>query len=201
MNNNQMVPPKDSDEAPKLHPRMQHANDLMAKENYTEAARIFENMANRANSRNAPATPFFYIQAGRAKILAGEIKNGIPLIQIALRLFAGREEWLKFRRRRYRVVVELRKLGYKKEANELMNFMAGELPADINSTENEHHLDIKPVAGARAALPTNCPKCGAPLQSDKVDWVDENTAECPYCGNSIRSEDTNSRDVSGAQRI
>jgi len=37
-------------------------------------------------------------------------------------------------------------------------------------------------------LPTNCPKCGAPIHVDELNWVDENTIECEYCGAFVRSE-------------
>jgi hypothetical protein len=40
----------------------------------------------------------------------------------------------------------------------------------------------------RGLLPTICPKCGAPVHGDDINWVDENTAECEYCGNLIRTE-------------
>jgi hypothetical protein len=40
----------------------------------------------------------------------------------------------------------------------------------------------------RGILPTNCPKCGATIHSDAVDWVDDNTVECEYCGTFIRIE-------------
>ncbi len=37
-------------------------------------------------------------------------------------------------------------------------------------------------------LPPSCTGCGAPLRSDEVDWVDDQSAECPYCGSIILSE-------------
>jgi len=43
-----------------------------------------------------------------------------------------------------------------------------------------------PSATPRGNLPTNCPKCGAPLHASEATWVDANTAECAYCGISIR---------------
>jgi hypothetical protein len=43
-----------------------------------------------------------------------------------------------------------------------------------------------PAATPRGNLPTNCPKCGAPLHASEATWVDANTAECAYCGISIR---------------
>jgi hypothetical protein len=44
-----------------------------------------------------------------------------------------------------------------------------------------------PAAAPRGSLPTNCPKCGAPLHASEATWVDVNTAECAYCGASIRT--------------
>ena len=44
-----------------------------------------------------------------------------------------------------------------------------------------------PVAAPRGSLPTNCPKCGAPLHPSEATWVDANTAECAYCGAAIRT--------------
>ena len=41
---------------------------------------------------------------------------------------------------------------------------------------------------ALVAMPTNCPKCGAPIHVDQAKWVDANTVECEYCGTQIRPE-------------
>jgi hypothetical protein len=37
-------------------------------------------------------------------------------------------------------------------------------------------------------LPTNCPSCGGPVLLKEVEWLDDITAECAYCGNGIRTE-------------
>ena len=50
-------------------------------------------------------------------------------------------------------------------------------------------LPAAPAAPAQhGRLPTNCPKCGAPLHASDATWVDADTAECDYCGVSIRAE-------------
>jgi hypothetical protein len=187
MNKKRMFRPKGKNFAPTPHPKMQRANELMAIEDYTGAARAIEDLAKVASSRNGPAAPHLYIQAGRAYILAGQITDGLTNIQMGLKLFADREEWLKFRRNRWRVVRELRESGYENEAKALKNFLSEEMPADMKLPANEPQHDPKPVARARATLPTHCQECGAPLRINEVEWVDENTAECPYCGNITRS--------------
>jgi hypothetical protein len=37
------------------------------------------------------------------------------------------------------------------------------------------------------SLPPNCPQCGAPLRSDEVDWIDNQSAECGFCGSVIKT--------------
>ncbi len=44
-----------------------------------------------------------------------------------------------------------------------------------------------PATAPHGSLPTNCPKCGAPLHPGEAAWIDANTAECAYCGASIRA--------------
>ncbi len=39
-----------------------------------------------------------------------------------------------------------------------------------------------PVQFRRDLLPTECPKCGAPLRPHAVQWQTPNAAHCPYCG-------------------
>jgi hypothetical protein len=166
---------------------LQRANELMAIEDYTGAARAFEDLAKAANSRNGPAAPHLYLQAGRANFKAGQVPKGLAQTESALKMFAERGEWSKFQRNRKRVVEELRRTGLENEANTLEIFLDEQLPAEMRSTEDELHFDARPVARARATLPTNCPECGVPLRIDEVEWVDENTAECPYCGNITRN--------------
>ncbi|MHC1782154.1 MAG: hypothetical protein AB9891_05220 [Anaerolineaceae bacterium] len=34
-------------------------------------------------------------------------------------------------------------------------------------------------------LPTNCPKCGAPLHGVDVKWTSDRSADCPFCGSHL----------------
>ncbi len=34
-------------------------------------------------------------------------------------------------------------------------------------------------------LPSECPKCGAPIRSAVVKWSGPTTADCPYCGATL----------------
>jgi hypothetical protein len=34
-------------------------------------------------------------------------------------------------------------------------------------------------------LPTNCPRCGAPLHGVDVKWTSDRSADCPFCGSHL----------------
>lgn len=42
------------------------------------------------------------------------------------------------------------------------------------------------VNAKHGRLPEACPHCGAPLRSDLVEWVDDSSAECGFCGGTVK---------------
>jgi hypothetical protein len=40
----------------------------------------------------------------------------------------------------------------------------------------------------RGKLPATCDQCGAPVRSDAVDWIDDCSAECDFCGGILQAE-------------
>jgi hypothetical protein len=43
-------------------------------------------------------------------------------------------------------------------------------------------------AQVHGKLPVQCPSCLGPVRPDAVEWIDDQTAECAFCGNIIRVE-------------
>jgi predicted RNA-binding Zn-ribbon protein involved in translation (DUF1610 family) len=154
----------------------------MAIGDYPGAAAAFEQLAGGAVARNGPRAPIFLLQAGRARILAGQTANGMAHIQRGLALFAARGQWQKFYGSGQRIVVELNQRGLTAEAKQIEAYLKAALPVGFTPG---------PAAGFAEkpkVLPTNCTGCGAPIRADEVDWVDEITVECPYCGSAVRAE-------------
>ena len=79
------------------------------------------------------------------------------------------------------MVTELNEQGLKKEATEIEIWLKTVMPSMPPSDEPL-------LSSKRALLPTRCPSCGAPLQQDEVEWLDEVTAECGYCGSPVREK-------------
>ena len=167
---------------PDIPPALRRANELMALGDYSGAAQAFEELARAAVARNGPRAPLLLLQAGRMCILAGQIPLGMTHLQQGLGLFAARGQWQQFFNSGQRVVAELSQRGQTEQTRQIQATLKTFLPAGFVPG---------PGAGPeknKRVLPTHCPGCGGPLHSDEVEWTDEITAECPYCGCAVRTE-------------
>jgi hypothetical protein len=165
-----------------IPPALQRANQLMASGQYSEAAGIFEQFARGAQARNGPRAAWFFLQAGQARLQAGQVQEGMTHLQRGLSLFAGRGQFQRLYHAGKRFVAELKARGLTAEAQQIeatltVNLPVGFVPGPGSGAEKSMPL-----------LPTNCPGCGGNLRSDEVEWVDELTAECPYCGSAVRAQ-------------
>jgi hypothetical protein len=157
---------------------LQRAHELMASGNYPAAAEAFEQLARGAEARQHPKTGQLYLQAGRARILAGQKEAGFAHLKRGLGLLAGQP--VQLHHAGNRVVSELKEQGMTAEAQEISQWLATSLPV-----QNEARMESpakKPI------LPTKCPGCGGPIRTEDVDWIDEVTAECNWCGSPVRAE-------------
>lgn len=162
-----------------IPPVLQEANFAFDKGEYGRAGELFENLAKAADARGGPRAPIFHLQAGRARVLAGQVKLGMPSLKRGLQLLSQRGMDLKYRRAAKRVIDELDSRGLKAEVAEIQAWLKGIAPVRIE-------LDTEPPPAKRPILPTHCPSCGAAVRPDEVEWLDEVTAECAYCGSPIR---------------
>ncbi|HNM37342.1 MAG TPA: hypothetical protein PKI33_09770, partial [Anaerolineales bacterium] len=79
-----------------------------------------------------------------------------------------------------RIVAELRERGLNAEAEEVASVLR-------NNAQTSAGKEA-PAPQKRAVLPTHCPSCGAAVRPDEVEWLDDVTAECDYCGSPVRAE-------------
>ena len=159
---------------------IQRANQLMAAEDYHSAATAFEELASQAKSRNGPRAPFFFLQAGRARMLMNDVPKAIAHFKYGLILLADTGRYTQFYRAGTRIVQELKAHKLEKEAKEISALIHGHTSAIAEmATQQLPHDKIVP--------PTHCPSCGGPVRSDEVEWIDDLTAECSFCGSPIRA--------------
>lgn len=166
--------------APSIPPALRRAHQLMEAGEYAEAALAFHDLAKKAEDRFPERAPFLYIQAGQAAVLNNDNKKGMAHFRSGLTLLATQQRFHRLHKVGGRIVAELRSRGLNAEADEVESVIRNNLPA---SAEKEALAPKK-----RAILPTHCPSCGAAVRPDEVEWLDEVTAECDYCGSPVRAE-------------
>jgi hypothetical protein len=72
---------------------------------------LFERIAETAAARGGPRAPLFYLQAGRARILAEQTSLGMPSLKRGLELFAQRRQFPRLQQAGARVISELNERG------------------------------------------------------------------------------------------
>jgi len=159
------------------------ANQMLESGNYQGAAEQFETIARLAEARSEPHAPQFYLQIGNAHILAGDNETGLNHLKHGLSLLASQRAWRRFQNAGTRIVNELNQRGLSAEANQVAEYLKANLPGSFSTNNGASPVKKKPV------LPTHCPSCGGTLRPDEIDWLDEITAKCAYCGSPVRAED------------
>ncbi len=161
-------------------PALQNAHHLMEAGQFGEAALAFHDLAKKAEERFPERAPFLYFEAGRTAILNGDNKKGVTHFRSGITLLSTQQRYHRLWKAGARIVNELRERGLNAEADEVESVLRNndQAPAEKEAT----------VAQKRAILPTHCPSCGAAVRPDEVEWLDELTAECDYCGSPVRAE-------------
>ena len=167
--------------APNVPPILQEANLAFDKGEYGRAAELFEQMAQVADARGGPRAPLFHLQAGRARVLAGQTSLGIPSLKRGLEILVERKLFPRLFKAGQRVIAELNEHELRNEAAEIETWIKS-----VSSMTPAFDVGQSPTK--RPVLPTHCPSCGAGLRSDEVEWLDEVTAECAYCGSPVRED-------------
>lgn len=165
--------------AQEVPPILQEANFAFDKGEYGRAGELFEKIADTTSARGGRRAPLFYLQAGRARLFAGQTALGMPSIKRGLELLSEERSFLRLRRIRRRLIDELRERSLNKEAAEIESWT---MSSEAAGSEKE----APETPAKRPVLPTHCPSCGAAVRPDEIEWLDEVTAECAYCGSPIR---------------
>jgi hypothetical protein len=105
----------------------------------------------------------------------------MALLKQGLSIIASRGNWQRLQNAGQRIIAELNQRGLKGEAAGIEAWLKQTIPGGFVPG---------PAVGPTQPhlLPTKCPGCGGPIHADEVEWSDEATAECPYCGSAVRAE-------------
>jgi DNA-directed RNA polymerase subunit RPC12/RpoP len=160
---------------------LKRAHKLLEDGDHQRASEILQSLARGAEDKGMlQQAPNLYIQAARAKFLAGDETAGTQLLNQGLEIFARNKRWPALARMGNRVLSELEKLGYPNIAKDVAMWLSETLPEPIESYRLSSLTRVK--------MPLKCPYCGGTIRPDEIEYLDRDTAECPYCGSAIRGQ-------------
>ncbi len=158
---------------------LQDANQMMMDGDYAGAADAFKQLAQGAENPFPRRAPFLYMEAGRAAILSGDSKSGVVSLKRGLTLLASQGRLHRMQVLGQRAVDELTARGLNVEAQGIAQLMGASLPKEPPT---------QPVPVKHPILPAHCPSCGGTVRPDEIEWIDNVTAECDYCGSPLRGK-------------
>ena len=156
------------------------AHQMYEASRFDEAGAIFERLAEIAAARNGPRAPRFYLEAGRCWMHTSRIDYAMQLMEQGhqLALQKGRIDLIQ--RLCPLLQIELAQQGWAAQSQQVAGWLKA-IPALPIIPADETHQK-------KPALPVKCPSCGASVNPQTVNWLDQVTAECDFCGSSIQGK-------------
>ncbi len=160
---------------------LNQANQYLASGQPLQAAALFTGLAGQMEAENHPRRAAnLHAQAAHAYADGRDEQAALVQARAALTLFI-QYQMVK------RTPVFFANIS-RKFNNLGMTAAASALGKEFGSQVGPIPSPAPSSAVGHGRLPTNCPKCGAPIHADEADWVDSATVECDFCGSLIRAE-------------
>jgi len=157
------------------------ANNLLANGKPNDAAQIYERLAQEAEQRGfAKPAANAHAQAALAYAMAKNENAARAHARAALNQFLQLNMAQRAPTFYNNITQKLRENGMTNAADTLQR----EFGDKIKTLATQGFGASAP----RGRLPSKCPHCAGPTHSDEVEWIDECSAECVYCGGVIQTE-------------
>lgn len=161
------------------------ANRLLAEGKPLEAAEIFARISDLAGQKGEFIRASHLAERASQSFLQGsDLEHTLVQARRAVRLSLQGGDLPHAVRLAHRILGELQDRGYNKESQALR--------AEFDAQLAQFGISLagSPAASTAhtAKLPTQCPACLGPVRPDEVHWLDESSAQCPFCGTILRVE-------------
>lgn len=157
--------------------RLQQAHAALARAEFAAAAAEFETLADEAEAVGHPRAPALHLQAGTAWYRARQPESGWARLHRGLALLAGSSDPGRARRIGERIAGDLEAWGLGDASAAVQAEVSRWVAAAPEPVQAEPHPPPR--------LPAQCPHCGGNVHPGEVEWADEQTAICDYCGSPL----------------
>lgn len=161
-------------------PLLKRAHRLAMGGDYEGAASAFHKLARKAEIHSPELAPFLYAEAGRACLANNQEQKALAHFRSAITLLGTQQRFTRLSQLGGRIQAELRERGLQSQADEIETVTKNNLrPIPLKNVEPPQK---------RPTLPAHCPSCGAVVNPNEIDWLDDTTAKCDYCGSPLRAD-------------
>jgi len=161
---------------------LSQANRLIAAGHPGEAAQLFADLAQQMEASSHPRRAAnLHAQAAHAYADSQDESGALGHARRALTLFLQYQMVERAPRFYANIERKLRAMNMAQAADALQS----EFGQKVGSSPQPA---IQPQAPGQQRLPSNCPQCGAPVRGDEIEWINQYSAECIYCGSVIQTE-------------
>lgn len=165
--------------------QLDQANQFLAQGYPAQAAPIFAGLAQQAEARDMPQrAAHLHLEAARCYFQVRDSASGLSQARAGLQAFINMGSPEKASNAYARLLAGLRTNGLAAEVETLQKEFAAQLGDGAVQATPEAQADAQP----RGQLPAKCPSCNGPIRNDEVDWIDAQSAECPYCGTTLQAQ-------------
>lgn len=158
---------------------LRRANQLLENGKFGDAAEIFGRLADGAMQRGFHQAPNLSFQSARAWLRAGQIEKALPRARNGLTWLLNAGHFQRFAAAEQRILELLEEQGYQAEADQLRS--------ELETLKAGKSIPVIQSLPSRPGLPAKCPYCGGNILPDEVEWLDEMTPGCSYCGSPLQS--------------
>jgi hypothetical protein len=171
--------------SPLGHPavrRLRRAHALREAGDYAAAAREFHELGLQGEAEGIPRSVQAFLLAGQSYLLAGQRQQGLDDLRHAVEGARRFGQLDRLTAAGPRIADELQATGFEAEARAFMDSL-GSAGASVPASAS-------PAAASRPPrLPPKCPSCGGIVHPGEVEWADERSVVCDYCGSVIPGEE------------
>ena len=170
---------------PQAKGQLMQANQLLTGGQALEAAAIFAGVALFAHQNGMPArSANLTARAALAYLEANDLEHAKEFALKAVTQSLGSNNVQQAVRIAQQVLSQMKARNMTQDA-EAMKAQFNALLSPYGVTLADGATAAAPVHGK---LPAQCPSCLGPVRPDAIEWIDDQTAECAFCGSIIKAE-------------
>ena len=170
-----------------IPPLLLLANQAFKSGNYEEAAKLYIQLGDKGLERGIRQAPNLHLKAARCYVMLGQTDLAVKLIRQIVVYLAKEERWADLYRAVKNSVHFLSNKEYRTEAQMVQPWAEDFIPVEVFKNLDSTIKSREDLL-TKLTLPSHCPSCGGIVDPREVEWVDDSSVVCDFCGSVVRGE-------------